>query len=1277
MNTFPKLIFVFIFLMLFLNGCTEMTRSEINLCVNLSSKSYAFVPNCETENSCFEKVSSLFKTNLGYEEESKLYEIKNHIAKSWYFYNLSLKEQKNIQNYCKKGDSLSAAGSINQAQDLINESFSELDLGMKKSFELISYEETQLSTNQADLLKEEKIYSNLIEFRQILSELNTGATNSDTYVSYYTKKAQDFAKSSASKGFTILIEKSPFWIENFELINDTILKNLGIKQEESFPFANDLLQEVISQAETAFFKKQSILSLQKFPIYEFMKLYSDLGGNNNSALKRFADLMNRTSEGKKDLSLKIQKSWEINENNLKLVNSLLKKEKEVTEFHSLFDKLTSKTITADLNITTKAEDTIAQFILLKEKKYSAELTKGEELKELLNFETSFLKIISSLSFKTQGSEEKLIQACKIEADKKITFDYNKNEETSKLAEEVSYFSSRVKNTTGRECILSCQELVAKKELLTKAIASTVLLEAEIKDSSKECVSSLEKIFAGEDLAELKIKFEELKNAVVTKENLSDFSKNCESIKKQAKNELITEPDYSSLAEEYKKLKNNLSELEEISFYLNESETYSLKEKYFTKALTFDQYFLEGTVCFEKIAVIKKDVLSKIIELNKELKEAIQEKIIYYVEKNTTVSVLNSNILKLDETNQTEARLILNNPFEELNGPIYIKLNFDINQIILKDACVDSVEKRTIKLFYLPKGKTKIDFFLDTFLHLDETDSFVYATNEISLLKREIAHPSNFGFQNILILTNQPKNTFQTVVLVDSNEILFANENNQTMFVVEKITPFTKIKLFYYLREIILLSKELIETKTTDLDETLIYKVTAKNLYPSSLNATLSILLPSTSADITVYSQNYTKKEIKKIGDKIILSNQDFLERETKEFEVWVKTSSALDFYKEGLEKQESFFNEHDYTKNAEETKKIKDSENLDLIKKTFESNSIKITQIELDEKNKSALELMKQKILDKISELRSKQRALYDLGLTSEAEKIGTTLDSIISDQLTNEASIAKAFDKLVTLSSSADNKLKSEAEKMWSEISIKSEGNETLTELKNKFFDKKQLFDEDFSFDILKTNSLFSNLQKDYNYFLTQAKEIDKNNLAKDKENQTKLKLDLNYCKNTLTLIENDLVKNSSSLLKAKFIAPLTQERIEKLKLLLSEIENSSDSIEDKLKKLEPLETEIWVSMESIKKQAILAFNKAIDEKASKEVLLEGKTLLDQNKYVDAYLALYNTTSPSIALTNFIWFLPIIVVIVVAFVVKNKVSKKENEDREKKKAITEEWDKL
>lgn len=1274
-----KKIFVIIILLttLILLGCVEMTRSEKNLCTKLASKSYAFIPNCTTETSCFEKVDLLFKTNLNYSDESYLYEIKNHVARSWYFYNESLLEQKQIVKYCNESDAISAAGKINQAQSLISDSFAELDQAMKKTFILIAKKESEFTKNEIDQIKEEKIYLDLIELRQILSELNSGATNSDTYVSYYSKKADSFAKSSASKGFEILIEKNPFWIEHFDSINNTILEELGLEKKAYFPFIQDTIPFLIYQAEKAFYKKQSLLALQNFPIYEFMKLYSDLGGNNNSAFKRFADLINRISENEKELNKKIEDLWITTNKKITKTNELIETENKIKTFSIISEKLTLKTINTNTDLKEIFENIKKEYIILREKKASSNLKKGEELNKLFSFDEDLSEILFQLEFNQKGFEEKLIEACKNEAEKK---DFEKESyatKTDKLIEEIKYFSSRVKNTSGRECLLACTELIQKKELLISALNDYNLFESQKKEVAKDCLIFLEKIFQTENFYELKIMYEELKETQITKENIDDFASKCTSIQEKIKKQLNEENIYKKILEEYLKSKNNLEKLQKIYFYSNNSKILEQINSFEKNMDSFDEYFFEDALLFEKIVLIKETLLEKLELLNKDFSKNIMDETITYIEQNIQIKKINESIILLNEPNYSENILIIENPFEKINEEIYLKINYKINLFSTKDDCIDSIQNNLLKLNCLPKGKIIATFFEETLFYSTEKDSIKYASNELSLLKREIDIEPKIQTKKILVKTSPPKDVSLTSVLINSKETIFSNENNYTKFLIEDLKKDTTIEVNYYVKNGITVLKELVETKNTDLDETLIYKIQAKNNFSSKVNATIMISLPSTNAEIIIYSNNYTKKEFKKIEEKIILQNQVIEANEIQYYEIWVKTSNALDYYKEGLERQESFFNLRNLLEKENTTKKARESENLILMKKIFESNVEEIKLIELNEKEKTDLALMKQKLLEKIDELRKKQEELLAIGLVSQSEKIKTTLDTIINEKLDDEKSIAKAFDLLINLIYSSDNKIKSEVEKMWNDILKKTQNDEELSLIKNDFFESKLEFEEIFNLNASEANNVFLKLKEEYDLFIKKSKEVEKLKNNEQKELEKKFDYYIEYCKITLNYIEDHLITNNSELIKSKFIIPLTQTRIEKIRFLLNEICASDDLILNKLKKIEPLFDEVWLANENIKRQAINSFNTAIDNHSSKETLSQGKKLLDENNFIEAYLVLKDTNNQKFNLEGIGIFLPILIIIIAALVLKNNFSKKEKEESERKKIISEEWEKI
>lgn len=1273
-----RLVTILILLLLLINGCTEMTNQEKNVCTKLSGKSYAFVPNCETEKSCFEKVSEMFKTNFSYEEESILYEVKNSVARSWYFYNSAQKEQKEIQKACKNKDPLSAVKAINNTQDLIEDSFYELDKGMKKSFEFIKLKEMNLSRNKVDLLKEKEIYQNLIELRQIISELNSGATNSETYVSYYSKKAEAFAKSSASKGFSILVEKSPFWIKQFDFIDNTPLSELKIGEKNYFPFAKNILKEVTNQAEIAFFKKQSIIALQNFPFYEFMQLYSNLGGNNNSALKRFSDLVNRTSENQTKLEKEIVLNLKECESKIVQINELLKKEKEANSFKDLSDKLLEKIITSDTNLAAQIEQAKKEFIEIKNKKYNSNLTKGEELEKLIKLNLILNELYYALSFKTEGITERLILICKEKAEEDLPeIKDMTNLNAKKILEDVKYYSSRVKNTQSRECLLSCREMVSKKELFEKSNQNILQLEALAKDSAKECMLFLENILNKENLYELKLEFENLKKEEITKENINSFFEKCNLIKKQAEKELKTQEDYLNLLKEYKKLKSNLIKLEEVTSNLNEKELTKVFEEYYTKAKTFEEYFTNEEINYEKIGGIKEEVLEKIKIINTNLEEEIRKNIIYYAEKNISFSILNSQIIYANTPTKSKISLIINNPFEKIDGPIYFKVDRNLSEVLHKEESVETILDKTIKMNYLPLGKTVIDFLEETTFFTEEKDSFIYITNKLSLMKREIKITPQLNAQKVLIKTLLPKNTTKTIVLENNKEILYANEKEELKFVIENLKSDSKIEIFYYLIDLITISKSIEDKKATTTEEMIKYKITAQNNLPSKINATLYLQLPSTNAEVTLYSQDYKEMKTYSTDEGIAIQNESFFEKETKQFTLLVKTSNLIEYYKEGLSKQKDFFEENNYSKKVEEIIEVIQKEELDKMQSLFELNLIEIEKIKKEKNSKIEQELLKQKILEKIEELRKKQNELTNLGLTAEAKKIEETINLVLETGFDEEKEIAKSFDKLVNLLFSSDNKIKEEVDRMWVEINSKSQMDPSLILLKNNFSDKKQLFEENFYFDPIKTNSLFLELKEDYTSFLNLLKNIDKNRLLKEKEVQKRLNSDLNYCINTLISLEQELIQNNSRLIKAKFIIPLSKERMQKLKLILNEINNSNASYEEKIKQIEPLKDEIWDAEESIKKQSILAFNNAIDNKASKEVLLDGKTLLDQNRYIDAYLVLADFKGISKDFFDFQLFLPIIIIILIALVLKSRIQNKENEEKMKKEELLKNWEKI
>ena len=84
----------------------------------------------------------------------------------------------------------------------------------------------------------------------------------------------------------------------------------------------------------------------------------------------------------------------------------------------------------------------------------------------------------------------------------------------------------------------------------------------------------------------------------------------------------------------------------------------------------------------------------------------------------------------------------------------------------KDDCVDSIQNNLLKLNCLPKGKTIATFFEETTLHQTEKDSIKYASNELSLLQREITIEPKIQAKKVLVKTLIPKDNSLTLVLIN-------------------------------------------------------------------------------------------------------------------------------------------------------------------------------------------------------------------------------------------------------------------------------------------------------------------------------------------------------------------------------------------------------------------------------------------------------------------------------------------------------------------------------
>ncbi|MFA5931112.1 MAG: hypothetical protein WC821_02245 [archaeon] len=1277
---------IFLLQLIFLLGCTEMSRAEKNLCYSLSSKSYSYIPVCETENSCFEKVNLLFKTDLGYQQESNFYELKNNVARSWFFYNKSLIEAKNISKICQRGDYLELAGAINQTKANIDTSFLELDAALEKSFEIISYEEKSLSEDKIDLVKEEAIYESLIELRQILSELSSGETNSDSYVAYYKKKVAEFNNSNAKKLPDPLVEEIPFWIQNYAYLDGTILKELGLSTELAFPFLSYGLVKAMDYMEARFYTTQGLRELQNFPLSGFILLYSNLGGNSNSSLKRFADLMNRVSINKKtaqktaeDLTTQIEKE-------LSLCEELAQKAKDNKKYETLAQELTLPSITSTEDAKTLLISQTKDYLTIKENYAKGKLKLGEKLLQLKEALNNFIQIKKQFEWENNEINQKLKSACEEKAigiRKEQLSSTNPNLQL--LIEETVYYATKIQDSNEKK-LDYCFEMTEKYKLLQEGLNEYLELEAKQKDSSLDCVFYLESVFPQTTLNELKLMFENLKKQEITKENLILFEQNCLSIKEQVDNELNSEKNAKELLEKYKNLQFLIENLKKEQVYFKDGELDKTIVELQNKLISYEKYFQNGSINFSEALPVEKVLLEALTTSIEKANTLLMEKIIEYAKRNAQLNCITNQIVEIDKTYLCNTNLVIPNPFFEITKQFSLDFNLKLKEIINKSPCfseINQIDSNSLKINFncLKHGSNLATFLTEEKITTSEKEEFIYISNEESLIKKNILLSNSLTLQKILIKTPSLPQTTNSIVIVNDQELQsYFDEKQNVSFLLEEASNKTNIFVYLYVKNIINTTITYVSSNSNLIE----YSFKAQNNLTKDLTADLSINLPSNKfvEKIEILDNTYTTKKHELFNDKIILKNQAFLAKENKTYKVLIYTNSELEYYLEELKNQKDKFlllGETTLANNLNQTILAGEKNTISQLRKLVEENLIKIIQLETNKQKDESIEFMKQKILKKIEELRKSTSELALLGLEKQAIECESLVNKVLSLDLTNENNIAKAFDLLSTAIFSTDEGIKKGVEDLTIKLDLIKgyENNFEFNTLKDSFLKLKQSIFETISFDPALAKKDFLNLNKKYEEILLLKSQLDKN--SQDYSNKLKKEVEKIYLvSKELTLeLEQNLFSNENTLIQSKILAPITQSRLKKLNLLLDEINNSTKPLEQKLSEIEDIYNELTRANEVLEKQAIAAYNAGIDSGLEKDVLYKGKAFIDENKYVDALLLLSSKNQPkSLMFGNvpFASFIPIIIIILLAFVIKQAFGKKEKEENTKKNLILEEW---
>ena len=727
-------------LLLALSGCVDSLSPEQRFyCLDLTEKSYAFVPECSNEKECFSKIESEFfsfdQSVFSSEVRSRLYTYKNNASLSWLYFNKARKNISEIHNICNTNKNIT--GLIFQLNELthnISKAFEFSNLANKESFAILLLEFEDLKQEEIRLAKEEPLFNDLALLSLNLSQLSNPKTcqSNESYSCFYLRQTESFTVLTSSTGFdqSIVSESNIFSILNQP--SSYLAKYLNT--EFKIPFIDPLLPNFVSYLANLFTKENAISNLEKIPAFQFLQIYNNFMGTGNTCLTKFSDLIEQNALHRKQL---IQRNAELEVSAIQGIkeaeagiNSLLSENYAGFDsefFQKLYSGLDQKSTVSSQKYSirdfgelrkksnAKLSELKQELVLLQQQDSLNNLSlgkKAESLKEL-NAEIAFLKENSEyLKNEVLGG---LLVLCNERADfikqeleqASLPLDYIST--ASDLKARAKFKLALFKQAKDQEQkLFQCNEMVNEFSRFSLALQNfeeyQLLEETELED----CLSFLNKSLessksSGISFDDFTLRFLNLKNIEQPYTDIESVKRICTSLETDLREFLQNQSSITKIEEQFSQAKQMLLAIE-----IAESKDLVSKTKMKnidSQKAYFEDFFSNQKLIFEKALPLLPDLGQSLSEFISLLEETLTVAIHSFVEENASIIETDKSIeIELDNTfpYATKGPLTMHIPFDKNSETI---IAFSPNILSFK------TDGKTISLDLngLPQGKTILCF----------------------------------------------------------------------------------------------------------------------------------------------------------------------------------------------------------------------------------------------------------------------------------------------------------------------------------------------------------------------------------------------------------------------------------------------------------------------------------------------------------------------------------------------------------------------------------------
>ncbi len=1268
-------------------GCTQMTSAQKSLCFSLASQSYAYIPNCETEQSCYNKVSELFDTSLGYEQESQLYVFKNRVGRSWYFYNKAISEVKTIKSFCQAGNAKGLPEPLNKSRYYMQQALIEMDSAMKQSFEIIQYEEAFLTSEDMDLVKEEPIYFSLIELRQVLSELNSGETNSNTYYSYYQNRVNEFLKSSSAKGFPVIAETTPFWISGFMQAEGILFPSKKDSIYGDYLSISGVFDTILVYFENSFYAKEALANLQNFPISEFMRMYSSIGGSDNSAIKRFALLMNSTSNNYSQIEAYSAKSILLIDELYLTCAKSVEEYNKLSQNRELYSALFGKSLVTE-DIDAKLMKIAADIQEVKENYAKSNLTKGALVARSKKIQSDLEELTALIDSSGAHAAEQTAKACRQAAESYKRLDSEEyKQELQTLIDETYFFAQKTKNAGEEDLLHYCSLFVKNKKELEKAVVD---YEQHLKRQtivSKECLSSLRKLLDYKNFPDLEKEYSILAELKLTEDNLGWAVEYCSSLSTRVEAQIQRMDLFQNILAEYKKNIELSQAIKSSLIYMNEANSIDSAKQLLSSNARFSDYFNSTeAIQIQKILGIEDSVLAALKKSNADSKALLVKSAIVEAKDSYMISLDSNFTAVASDRFSTQGKIFVQNNIYPVDEAFDIPLEWKVEFIEPNDCVFADTTGQKNRLVFecLLTGITVLEARISYNINQTEFDELVQINSNDGIIKRTISFSPKNTSLKALILTTPADNTFKTLARYGGNQIPFTLNNNFVEIGPFLLNTSQNLEVFFFVSDIITTSVRLQEANPSDQAIRYKYIASAENMLFDNIATEVEFEVPliNYAKNIIVTSNNKRISSYEVASDCLILQKENFYPGQVIDYTIEFEVVSVSDAYKEILSKQQDYFIQNSlYT----ETEKING-----FIDSIYSKTPLEIAkEIESNYSLIQKLETQKLASVPKTQEIEELNLIVSRIILDSNnllkagfEEELRRARD--ISDVLSAQEHSALTKDRVQELLKEARGiqadilyKMQKNSLQMQSAMqkAVKEKKLQELNSILAEFSLKKNEFDSLLIKSSPSAQNIYFSLLDLFNSFIEKeasAHFLETQNIGFD---STKLKFIVNDCNKLLISLETLLLGREKELVKARFIQPVSESRLKQIRfdftsLLLNDI-NKADVFD----KLLDIRNELLQAHDSVKSQTISAFNTAVDLKSDETILIKSKQLIDANRFTDAFLMLSSIQQkPSFP---YLGFVPLLAIVAVAVVLVHKVRSKDRISSDRQKKLEEEWEKL